>query len=378
MLSTFAIQTIPQYFNIIYLGISGILGILLSTPIYIKGGSTNMINKFYKKLSAAAMAVILTFLLSAATFADTFTLPPVPSIAPATIQENCWGLYPESSYIISTDSQNQSAIPSVTPLSQITVVHPGEALIIPVVKGSYADGSFSITEPTNLQYFTGGGVPSNWNVLQTGVNPETIEEVRWYQGTESSAQPTLFLMVKFAASLVSTQSLQINASFSIQDITTNINSNNVSLNTNFENISGNINTASINTVTSPMIMKLQPDYNGSPVSFSFGDGILLKDVTPSIGKDLYFCLDKTYDNSFANQYMQFDLKFYNFLGNLDIFPTPARLYLPTGRQESYVYEIVNGTPNFIQSEYDEENGQTSFLTNSLGYYVVSGTELNIK
>lgn len=344
---------------------------------------------FLKKLIATAMVVSMTFsgALHVAAFVDGFAVNEISLTSPVALKENGWGLSSDTVYLLDLSSSNNNTSPNMSfvgqpivsqPLSAITTFHPGDKLLIPVVRGTYdMDGIFTPSNTTGLEFYNTLGVPSNWAIPQTNPLPSFIKDVTWYQGNESGIANTLFIMVQFVECFEDTNTLPFNLTVYMQDSDTGSTSNVIDLAGTFENRCSDIVTGFPNIVSSPMVFKTPVDYDGTPVTFSFGDGILLQDVVMAPEQCVYFNLDTTFDNDFANQYLQFDLQFYQFCGDLDRFQQPGVLTLPAGREEPYVYEIINGVPNKIQAQYDEENEKVTFLTSSLGYYVVSSVELRV-
>ena len=323
--------------------------------------------KWRKVMLSWAMTAVMLFSMSAVSYAQ-FT-PSVMGLivnrtAPVSIENHVYELNLSKAQVKHTaqTSRMLSVSPNLTaPEKMLTpdgkeklAVYPGDTLYIP----------FS-NKASGVSY-TSKSCPSNWEISVSGMDEKSISNVRW-----ANENGYLTVAVDFAKELMQSKAVDVNLSITLYDKTTKAKNEPMVLEASFQNVTREIMPGTINEVVSPMNLKAGEIYKGQPVTLSFGHNIFLKDAVLAPGKTMYLNLDQSFDHKLANQYRSFDIQCYHFIGNEDSFMEPAELCLPAQKNESYVYEVMDGELRRIMSRYDEENGQICFTTDSLGYYVVS-------
>lgn len=349
-------------------------------------GSRQMKMNYYKRGKSKAKAALSTALalimvcgLSVASFAYNsradYGLAAV-AIKEEGAQNTSFGLDVRQILVRREVSRDDtSKIVEINPLAlgTNTVFNPGDAVLIPMSFGTYgSDGTF-LPKDGNSLYFQ-KGIPENWRLTVTEHGDSVLEEARWYIGPESGVTNTLFALIPFQKTLVGSQKLSLKATVTVEDIGDGSKSNSVELLGSFENRSKEASPSQTNIIESPMTLVAGEAYQGEPLTLSFAGGVLFSKLTMRPGQTAYLNLDRGYDSQLANSVKVFDMQYYNFWGNGDSFPTPGVLTFPTEVQEPVVYEIENGMPRRLVSQYDEESGTVSISTDELGYYVVSPTE----
>lgn len=332
----------------------------------------------FRKISLFLFTLIFALNISVVSDAEMSLPGAITETEPQALLEGGIGLGSDQSLIINDLGKGslQSAIATAKQLviGQDSVYHPGEILLIPVIKGRYGtQGEF--IEGQNLPQWK--GVPSNWKLSVDNQSSSTIDDIRWHLSTEPSGENYLYVMVIFSEILEGTEQYVLNCNVCIEDTQTALRSNSISLTGSFENRSVEALPDRLNVISTPATVFATQNYNGEQLNFQIDQDVSFAGTTLNHGQTLYINLNRNYDSQFANKAKQFDLQFYNFLGNQDSFASPGNLSLPATGQEAYVYEITGGAPTLLVSNYDDEAGVVSITTESLGSYVVSNAEIII-
>ena len=95
------------------------------------------------------------------------------------------------------------------------------------------------------------------------------------------------------------------------------------------------------------------------------------------GEKVLLDLNRDYIRSIAIANEDADLEFYNFRSSHDEFVRKGTLSL-YGKEDSYVYEIIDGKLYDVDYNYNKEEKTLEIVTDELGHYVVSDIELDSK
>ena len=232
--------------------------------------------------------------------------------------------------------------------------YPGDTLYIPL--NDVASGAL----------YSQKSCPSNWTFEANGLDPRAVQEVRW-----ANENGSLAIAVDFVAVLAQSEQVEVDGTITLKDSQSGYVAEAVPVKGSFGNLTREVLPNSVNQISSPMNLYAGEIYGGEAVTLSFGDGVYLKEAVLEKGKTIYLNLDTSFDSEIANRYSSFDIQCYNFRGDEDSFQQPVKLCLPMRWSYTYVYELVNDKLVPIQAQMDEESGQISFSTESLGYYIIS-------
>ena len=327
----------------------------------------NYHHKIRKVMLSWAMTVVMLFSMSAvsyAQFSPSVMGMMVNRTAPVSIENHTYELNLSKAQVKhSPQTVRMLSVPSALTAPEKLVgsngkeklaFYPGDTLYIP-----FANKTSGIA-------YTSKSRPSNWEIAVSGMNKQTVSNVRW-----ANENGYLTVAVDFASELMQSKPVDVKLNIILYDKTSKAQNKPMVLEASFQNVTREVMPGTVNEVVSPMNMKAGKIYHEQPLTLSFGHNVFLKDAVLVPGETMYLNLDRSFDHKLANQYRSFDIQCYNFIGSEDHFTEPAELCLPAQRNESYVYEVIDGELRRLVSQYDEENGLVCFTTDSLGYYVVS-------
>lgn len=313
--------------------------------------------KWMKTMIAMGMAMSMTFGMSAVSYAQFPLNMMIGSTAPISMQECAY----EPSLENATVKHSEQTV-KILSLPQQEMVgqmeekffYPGDTLYIPLVD--------SLTNKVYAEKTR----PENWSFQVNGFNSQAVSNVRW-----SNENGSLSIAVDFSKNLPQSENITFFGTITLYDTQQKNSSRQMTLNATLGNITRELVPTVVNEVVSPMNLYAGKNYHGEPINLSFGGNVYFQGAVLQEGQTIYLNLDNSFDNNIANQYKSFDIQCYNFLGDEDAFEQPGKVCLPAQKTDSYVYEVTDGTLKRIQSNFDEENGLVCFVTNSLGYYIVS-------
>ena len=131
----------------------------------------------------------------------------------------------------------------------------------------------------------------------------------------------------------------------------------------------------VNFVSEPSVWEVKEERSGN-ATFDFA-GEAFFDVNMYEGEKVLLDLNRDYIRSIAIANEDADLEFYNFRSSYDEFVRKGTLSL-YGKEDSYVYEIVDGKLYDVDFNYNKEEKTLEIVTDELGHYVVSDIELDSK
>ena len=131
----------------------------------------------------------------------------------------------------------------------------------------------------------------------------------------------------------------------------------------------------VNFVSEPSVWEVKEERSGN-ATFDFA-GEAFFDVNMYEGEKVLLDLNRDYIRSIAIANEDADLEFYNFRSSHDEFVRRGTLSL-YGKEDSYVYEIVDGKLYDVDFNYNKEEKTLEIVTDELGHYVVSDIELDSK
>lgn len=131
----------------------------------------------------------------------------------------------------------------------------------------------------------------------------------------------------------------------------------------------------VNFVSEPSVWEVKEERSGN-ATFDFA-GEAFFDVNMYEGEKVLLDLNRDYIRSIAIANEDADLEFYNFRSSHDEFVRRGTLSL-YGKEDSYVYEIIDGKLYDVDFDYNEEEETLEIVTDELGHYVVSDIELDSK
>lgn len=131
----------------------------------------------------------------------------------------------------------------------------------------------------------------------------------------------------------------------------------------------------VNFVSEPSVWEVKEERSGN-ATFDFA-GEAFFDVNMYEGEKVLLDLNRDYIRSIAIANEDADLEFYNFRSSHDEFVRKGTLSL-YGKEDSYVYEIVDGKLYDVDFNYNKEEKTLEIVTDELGHYVVSDIELDSK
>lgn len=131
----------------------------------------------------------------------------------------------------------------------------------------------------------------------------------------------------------------------------------------------------VNFVSEPSVWEVKEERSGN-ATFDFA-GEAFFDVNMYEGEKVLLDLNRDYIRSIAIANEDADLEFYNFRSSYDEFVRKGTLSL-YGKEDSYVYEIVDGKLYDVDFNYNKEEKTLEIVTDELGHYVVSDVELDSK
>ena len=131
----------------------------------------------------------------------------------------------------------------------------------------------------------------------------------------------------------------------------------------------------VNFVSEPSVWEVKEERSGN-ATFDFA-GEAFFDVNMYEGEKVLLDLNRDYIRSIAIANEDADLEFYNFRSSHDEFVRKGTLSL-YGKEDSYVYEIIDGKLYDVDFDYNEEEETLEIVTDELGHYVVSDIELDSK
>ena len=131
----------------------------------------------------------------------------------------------------------------------------------------------------------------------------------------------------------------------------------------------------VNFVSEPSVWEVKEERSGN-ATFDFA-GEAFFDVNMYEGEKVLLDLNRDYIRSIAIANEDADLEFYNFRSSYDEFVRKGTLSL-YGKEDSYVYEIIDGKLYDVDFDYNEEEETLEIVTDELGHYVVSDIELDSK
>ena len=131
----------------------------------------------------------------------------------------------------------------------------------------------------------------------------------------------------------------------------------------------------VNFVSEPSVWEVKEERSGN-ATFDFA-GEAFFDVNMYEGEKVLLDLNRDYIRSIAIANEDADLEFYNFRSSHDEFVRKGTLSL-YGKEDSYVYEIIDGKLYDVDFDYNKEEKTLEIVTDELGHYVVSDIELDSK
>ena len=131
----------------------------------------------------------------------------------------------------------------------------------------------------------------------------------------------------------------------------------------------------VNFVSEPSVWEVKEERSGN-ATFDFA-GEAFFDVNMYEGEKVLLDLNRDYIRSIAIANEDADLEFYNFRSSYDEFVRKGTLSL-YGKEDSYVYEIIDGKLYDVDFNYNKEEKTLEIVTDELGHYVVSDIELDSK
>lgn len=314
--------------------------------------------KLKKTVIAFGMAMVMTVGFSAVSYASFPMGMMIGTSAPISMQDDSYSLDLSRAQVKHSQQTAKTLslpIQQQPDLQQELLFYPGDVLYFPLLNVE------------NGLLYSEKSCPSNWDFLTEGFDQNVVTAVRWANETG-----TLSVAVHFAQSLQQSKPIAIQGKISLYDKTSGAQSEPLILQASFSNPQKELIPGAINEIVSPMNLHAGENAGENPVTLSFENHVFFKDAQIQPNTSIYLNLDQSFDNQIANRYKSFDIQCYSFLGEEDSFQQPGQLYLPAQRTDSYVYEVMeDGSLRRIQSEFDEETGTVYFLTDSLGYYIVS-------
>lgn len=118
--------------------------------------------------------------------------------------------------------------------------------------------------------------------------------------------------------------------------------------------------------------------------FDFDDGVYFS-VNMVSEEKVILNLSQAYDKDIDREYNEYDadLSFYNFKGDNDSFIKTGELFIPSAKENKYIYEVIDGELVEVDAEYNSAykvanvGSKKGYVieTKELGYYVVADEEL---
>ena len=314
--------------------------------------------KLKKTVIAFGMVMVMTAGFSAVSYASFPMGMMIGTSAPISMQDDSYTLDLSRAQIKHSQQTAKTLslpIQQQPDLQKELLFYPGDVLYLPLVN---VENGLVYSEKT---------CPSNWDFSAEGFDPNVVTAVRW-----ANESGTLSLAIHFAQSLQQSKPVAVQGTISLYDKMSGIQSAPLVSEATFSNPQKELIPGAVNEIVSPMNLYAGENAGENPVTLSFENHVFFRNAQIQPNTGIYLNLDQSFDNQIANRYKSFDIQCYSFLGNEDSFQQPGQLYLPAQRTDSYVYEVMeDGSLRRIQSEFDEETGTVYFLTNSLGYYIVS-------
>lgn len=314
--------------------------------------------KLKKTVIAFGMVMVMTAGFSAVSYASFPMGMMIGTSAPISMQDDSYTLDLSRAQIKHSQQTAKTLslpIQQQPDLQKELLFYPGDVLYLPLVN---VENGLVYSEKT---------CPSNWDFSAEGFDPNVVTAVRW-----ANESGTLSLAIHFAQSLQQSKPVAVQGTISLYDKMSGIQSVPLVLEATFSNPQKELIPGAVNEIVSPMNLYAGENAGENPVTLSFENHVFFRNAQIQPNTGIYLNLDQSFDNQIANSYKSFDIQCYSFLGNEDSFQQPGQLYLPAQRTDSYVYEVMeDGSLRRIQSEFDEETGTVYFLTDSLGYYIVS-------
>lgn len=314
--------------------------------------------KLKKTVIAFGMVMVMTAGFSAVSYASFPMGMMIGTSAPISMQDDSYTLDLSRAQIKHSQQTAKTLslpIQQQLDLQKELLFYPGDVLYLPLVN---VENGLVYSEKT---------CPSNWDFSAEGFDPNVVTAVRW-----ANESGTLSLAIHFAQSLQQSKPVAVQGTISLYDKMSGIQSVPLVLEATFSNPQKELIPGAVNKIFSPMNLYAGENAGENPVTLSFENHVFFRNAQIQPNTGIYLNLDQSFDNQIANRYKSFDIQCYSFLGKEDCFQQPGKLYLPAQRTDSYVYEVMeDGSLRRIQSEFDEETGTVYFLTDSLGYYIVS-------
>ena len=314
--------------------------------------------KLKKTVIAFGMVMVMTAGFSAVSYASFPMGMMIGTSAPISMQDDSYTLDLSRAQIKHSQQTAKTLslpIQQQPDLQKELLFYPGDVLYLPLVN---VENGLVYSEKT---------CPSNWDFSAEGFDPNVVTAVRW-----ANESGTLSLAIHFAQSLQQSKPVAVQGTISLYDKMSGIQSVPLVLEATFSNPQKELIPGAVNEIVSPMNLYAGENAGENPVTLSFENHVFFRNAQIQPNTGIYLNLDQSFDNQIANRYKSFDIQCYSFLGNEDSFQQPGQLYLPAQRTDSYVYEVMeDGSLRRIQSGFDEETGTVYFLTDSLGYYIVS-------
>lgn len=222
-----------------------------------------------------------------------------------------------------------------------------------------------------------GKVDKDWKIKFSA--REFVEDASFHKASANDthlAKDALYVKVEMDKQLDSIDNETLSYGVYIAESGTANKTERVNVKAEFANYDGGeVSFDFVNFVSEPSVWEVKEERSGN-ATFDFA-GEAFFDVNMYEGEKVLLDLNRDYIRSIAIANEDADLEFYNFRSSYDEFVRKGTLSL-YGKEDSYVYEIVDGKLYDVDFNYNKEEKTLEIVTDELGHYVVSDIELESK